>query len=201
MPSPQFEISTGCVDVGWCDFLVRLGDKSWSCQASYIDHHPLYPLIHSAIDLYNHIFEEPIPIENAIWDSLAADEPGGIIIRATPEEQNVKIKIFHYPGEPLWPDPKKLPDISPVAEGLVDYWTYADAIFQDAARAVVRHGFTGLRNAWEPNRWDIDSHNPVFPVEHFLYLAALIKHRCPRKEMSLEDELCLLHELKQKYRS
>jgi hypothetical protein len=81
----QFEIQTGVVDVGWCDFSVRLGSDTWSCHASCIDDHPLYPLIHSAVDLYNHIFEDPLPIENAVWDSLAADEPGGIVIRATPE--------------------------------------------------------------------------------------------------------------------
>ena len=197
----DFEIHTGPVGTGSCDFTVRLGDASWSCSASYIDHHPLHYLIHSAVDLYDHIFVEQVPVRNAVWDSLAADEPGGIVVRATPAGQNVKVSVFHYPDEPLWPSSEKLPAVPPVAEGLVDYWAYAEAIFEDAAAAVVRHGFTGLRNAWEPNRWDIDAHHQVLPIEHFLYLANLVMHRSPKNGMTFQEELSLLNEFTQKYAS
>ena len=197
----DFEIRTGPVGDGWCDFTVRLGDASWSCSASYIDHHPLHYLIHSAVDLYDHLFVESVPVQNAVWDSLAADEPGGIVVRATPAGENVKVSIFYYPGEPLLPSPEKLPEIQPVAEGLVGYWTYADAIFNDAAKAVVRHGFTGLRNAWEANRWDIDAHYQVLPIEHFLYLANLVMNRSPKCGMTFQEEISLLNVLSQNHAS
>lgn len=195
----QFEIRTGAVDFGWCDFFVRLGDESFSCHASYISDHPLNPLIHSAVDLYKHIFDYPIPIDNAVWDSPAADEPGGIVIRATPEGECVRVRIYCYDEVHFWgSDTSMLPEIPPAAEGLVDYWTYADAIFEDCARAIGRHGITGLRNAWQPNRWDIDAHYEVLPVERLLYLAALVKYRSPKAGMSLEEELVLLHEMQSK---
>jgi hypothetical protein len=198
MPTLPFQIVTGPVEAGSCDFTVRLGESSWSCRASYIASLPVTELIHSAIDLYEHLFVEPLPMENAIWDSLAADEPGGIVIRATPEESKVKVVIFHYPSEPMWPKPDELPEIPPVSSGLMDYWTYADAIYEDAARVIARHGFTGLREAWEFGSWGIDGHWTVFSIEHFLYLAALIKHRSPRRNLTLEDELDLLREILEK---
>jgi hypothetical protein len=121
MPNLPFQVSTGPVDAGWCAFEVRLGESSWGCQASYISSLPVVELIHSAIDLYEHLFEDPIPLENAVWDTLAADEPGGIVIRATPEDGKVKVTIYHYPNEPMWPKPDELPEIPPIASGLVDY--------------------------------------------------------------------------------
>lgn len=198
----RFEVRTGAVEYGWCEFSVRLGDDSWSCNASYLGHHPLNPLIHSAVDLYKHIFDYPIPIENAVWDSNVEDEPGGIVIRATPEGECVRVRIYCYDEvDSFWPDPNKIPEILPAAEGLVDYWAYADAIIEDGSRAIARHGITGLRNAWQTNRWDIDAHFEVLPVEHFLYLAALVKYRSPKAGMSLEEELLLLHEMQTKFQS
>ena len=149
MSSLPFEIQSGVVDVGWGDFSVRVGDHAWSCQASYIAEHPLNPLIHSAVDLFDHLFEDPLPIENAVWDALAADEPGGIVIRAVPQAESVRVKVFLY-HEQLWPDPEKVTDIPPVANIVMDYWAYAEAIFNDASRAIARQGFAGFRNGWEP---------------------------------------------------
>jgi len=198
MQTLPFQISTGPVEAGWCDFKVWLGESSWACQASYISSFPVAGLIHSAIDLYEHLFEDPIPLENAVWDILAADEPGGIFIRVTPEAGKVKVTIFHYPSKPLWPKPNELPEIPPVAIGLVDYWSYADAIYEDAARVIARHGVIGLREAWEPNSWGVDGHRSIFPFEHFLYLAVLVKHRSSKGNLTLDDELRLLREIKGK---
>ena len=196
----RFEVRTGTAECGWCEFSVRLGDDSWSCNASYISDHPLNPLIHSAVDLYNHIFENPIPIENAVWDSLAADEPGGIVIRATPEGECLRVRIYRYDEVHFWGgDTTTLPEIQPAAEGLVDYWAYADAIVEDGARAIARQGITGLRNGWQHCRWDIDAHFEVLPVEHFLYLAALVKYRAPKVGMNLEEELLLLRGIQAEY--
>jgi hypothetical protein len=195
MPALPFQISTGAVDAGWCDFKVRLGESSWACQASYISSFPVAELIHSAIDLYEHFFENPIPLENAVWDILAADEPGGIVIRAAPEDGKVKVTIFQYLSEPFWPKPDELPEIPPVASGLVDYWSYAEAIYEDAARVVARHGITGLREAWEPHSWGVDGHWPVFPFEHFLHLGALVKHRSCSGDLTLDEEIGFLREI------
>jgi hypothetical protein len=60
---------------------------------------------------------------------------------------------------------------------------------------VARHGFTGLREAWQPNTWSVEGHRLLFPVDHFLYLAALVKHRSPRRNLTLSDELELLREI------
>lgn len=198
MPSLPFEIHSGDVDVGWCEFSVRAGDQSWSCHASYIADHPLKPLIHSAVDIFDHIYEDPLPIENAIWDSLAADEPGGIVIRAVPHAEKVNVKVFDYRDQYLWPSPSQLPEIPAVADIFIDYWMYAEAIFADASRVIARHGFAGFRNAWEPTSWDADTHHCILPVERFFYLASLIKHRVPRKVLSFQDELSLLANIDQK---
>lgn len=204
MPSATlstFEVITGLVDVGWCDFTVRLDTSSWSCRASYIGQHPLNGLIHSAIDLYTHIFEAPLEEEDAVWDCRATDEPGGIVIRATPVAANVRVRIFYYQSDLLWPNPKTSPEIPPVADRLVEYWSYADAIFQDAARAIARQGFTGLRNAWEPHGWDVDFHSEVLPVEHFLSLSALVRYRSRRKSMSLAEEIAILRDIEERNKS
>jgi len=196
-----FEVITGVAEWGGGDFTVRLDNSSWRCRASYIDQHPLHGLIHSAIDLYDHIFVAPYEIEDAVWDCRAADEPGGIVIRVTPEWENVRVQIFHYLSGSLWPSPKTSPEIPPVADRLVDYWNYAEAIWYDAARAIARQGFTGLRDAWEPNRWDADSHFEVLPIEHFFYLAALVRYRSPRKSMSLSEEIAILRDMEEKNKS
>ena len=191
MSSLPFEIQSGVVDVGWGDFSVRVGDHAWSCQASYVAAHPLDPLIHSAVDLYDHILEDPLPIENAIWDSLAADEPGGNVIRAVPQAEYVRVKVFRY-REQLWPDPAKLTTIPPVADVVMDYWAYAEAIFNDASSAIARQGFAGFRNGWEPGSWNAETHHCTLPIERFFYLASLIKNRTPRKRLSFQEELSLL---------
>jgi hypothetical protein len=202
MSTLSFEIVSGPVEFGSCEFKVSLGDSSWSCHASYIHSLPISDLIHAAIDLYEHQFDHPLPPENAVWDALAADEPGGIVIRATPTDNQarlVKLTIFYYPTEPMWPKPDELPEIPPVAKGLVDYWEFATAIYNDAARTISRHGVIGLRSAWEPGHWGIDGHWSVFPFEHFMYLAVLVKYRSPRESWTFEEELTLLREIREKY--
>jgi hypothetical protein len=202
MSTLSFEIMSGAVEVGLCDFTVRLGESSWSCQASYLHSLPISDLIHVAIDLYEHLFEDPLPLENAVWDALAADEPGGIVIRAMPADDQaklVKLTIFYYPTEPMWPKPDELPEIPPVAEGLVDYWEFATAVYNDAARTLLRHGTIGLRSAWEPGHWGIDGHWSVFPFEHFMYLATLVKYRRSKESLTFEEELTLLREIREKH--
>jgi hypothetical protein len=205
MPSVSlsiFEIITGVVEVGWCDFTVRVDTASWKCRASYIGQHPLHDLIHSAIDLYTHIFEAPLEEEDAVWDCRVTDEPGGILIRAIPEWKNVRVQIFDFQSDDsFWPEPKTSPAIPPVADTVVEYWSYAEAIFHAAARAIARQGFTGLREAWEPHGWDVDFHFEVLPVEHFLYLAALVRDRAPRKRMSLAEEIAILRDIEERNKS
>lgn len=194
-PLSTFEVTIGVADVGWCDFSVRVDNASWQCQASYIGDHPLNDLIHSAIDLYTHIFEAPLDEEQAVWDCRIADEPGGILIRTIPDGKNVRVQIFEFQSDDQWPKFEALPEIPPVAEAIVDYWSYADAIFQAGARAVAKQGFTGLRNGWIPQGWDVDFHFEVLPIEHFLYLAALVRDRAPRKRMSLAEEIAILRDI------
>ncbi len=195
----EIEFITGSVEFGCSDFTVRLGAQRWHCRASYISYHPLRDLILSAVDLYDHIFNSPIPVENAVWEICAHDEPGGIVVRAVPCGEQVNIRIYHYTGDKLWPNPKNTPEVGPVAESLVNYWQFAEAILTDAARSLANHGITGFRNAWEPHRWDIDAHWEVLPVEHFLYLATLVKHRVPIYAMTLTEEIALLSEIMEKY--
>lgn len=190
-------IDTGPVDVGWSKFTVRLGSSGWTCQASYICSHPLRDLILAAVDIYDHIFVAPLPTENAVWDAVACDEPGGIVVRAIPIERQVRVSLYDYTdGTILWADSNNRPEIPAAGNIVVDYWDFADAVFMDAARAVVRHGFTGFRDGWTPNRWDADSHFEVLPVEHFLFLAGLTLRRQPTYRMTLDEELELLNEIK-----
>lgn len=194
-PAADFEILVGPAEAGWCDFTVRLNTLSWTCHASYIGDHPLKVLIHSAVDLYNHLFEDPIPVENARWDCLAADEPGGLFLRITPHSGNVKVTLFSYTSEMLHPNPENCPEVPPAAEAVMSYWDYAEGVLFAASRALARQGVTGLRNGWVPNMWHIDGHFEVFPMEHFLYLAALVRDRTPKTDMNLAEERAILADL------
>jgi hypothetical protein len=196
MPNLQFEICTGPVDVGWCDFTVRLGDGSWSCAASYVDLLPISQLVYAAVDLYDHYFEYGDPIDDAIRDVLAADEPGGIVVRLVPEADKLRVTVFHYPMNHWMPKPDELPEIPPVASGLIDFWTFANAVYEDAARTLSRHGVIGLRMAWN-GKWHVDDHHPVFPFEHFLYLTALLKSKSRTSPLTFREELALLDKLEE----
>jgi hypothetical protein len=193
----MIEFNTGPLDVGWSEFKVRLSSSCWTCQASYICSHPLRDLIFAVVDIYDHIFVDPLPSENAVWDSAACDEPGGIVVRAIPIGKQVSVSVYEYTDwTVLWAEAKNRPDIPAAGEITVDYWDFADAVFTDAARAVVRHGFTGFREGWHPHRWDADSHFEVLPVEHFLFLAGLVLRRQPVHQMTFDEELELLKEVK-----
>lgn len=213
MDSLPFEVRTGLVDTGWCDFYVRLGDQSWSCRASYIGEYPPAPLIRSAVDMHTRLFKSHWRGGKSFWDSKITAEPGGILIRVSPSGTMIKVTIFYSESDIF--DSRNIdrptadrPYIPPVAEGLVDYWDYADAIFVDAAKAIVRQGFVGLREAWNPGSWgaDFDGYDPHFPMDpfptdHFFYLAALKKYRSPKPKMSFEEELSLLQQLHEQYKS
>jgi hypothetical protein len=186
------EFITGNVKSGWSKFTVRLGDKSWDCCASYIESHPLKELVISTVDIYDHIFNRPVPKENAVWRSVAQDEPGGIIILAIPKDEMVEVSVYlltdDFDPDLLEGTLKPLPD----GQIIVSYWDYAEAVFIDAARSIARHGFTGFRQEWEPCRWDIDAHRQILPIEHFLFLANLIRERKPEYALSFSKEISLL---------
>jgi len=189
----KFEIITGPVEYGWCDFSVRVGGNVWSCQASYVGEYPLDPLLHSAVNLHNHLFIDPIPEENAVCESRILDEPGGILIEARPEEGAVAVRVFHDPGNN---ELNQIADDSLVATLELDYWEYASAIANDARRAVARQGFVGLRNGWEgPEHWGFDFEYGIFPVEQFLYLLHLVRDRQPPVNRCLSDEILLLQQV------
>ncbi len=194
---PPFRIQIGPASFGWCDFSVSLGDASWSCDASYLGAHPLYSLIHSAVDLYGARDDDDYLFP--IWDSLIEDEPGGIVVRVRPEGDKVRLSIYQFHDCVKWPDAKEDPGMSPVGEAVISYWSFADAVFEAAAIAVVRQGVTGLRENWQPGQWDAEKHSPTFSYEYFLYLGALVKHRLPKEQMSFREELEMLRELEEKY--
>lgn len=191
------EFTTGTVDAGWSDFTIRLGKEQWTCQASYVDAHPVSGLLFAAVDLYDHIFRYRIPVKNAIWRVSASDEPGGIVLQIVPVSTQVRVSIFLH--HELMPDPAKLPSVKPSGQMLVDYWEFAEAVYRDVARAVVRQGFTGFRQAWEPCKWDVDHHFQVLPIEHFLFLACLVQERQPCYGLSFGDELRLLRRMQEDF--
>jgi hypothetical protein len=190
-----FNVESGFIEFGWSDFRVSLGEQRWSCQASYISAHPIQALVRAAIDIHTHFFSAfPFPPEHSVWQVLAADEPGGIVLRLAPEATCVRITIFHYPDEPTWPDPDELPEIPPVAEGFVDYWVFAEAVQRDAALVLGRHGLTGFTCGWDFWGWE-DDNLPLFPVALFLHLTALVRDRKVPGSMSLAEEIDLLRAL------
>ncbi|MFA7172330.1 MAG: hypothetical protein WC340_02775 [Kiritimatiellia bacterium] len=200
----KFKIQTGEVNVGWCDFSVQLGDEVWSCCASYIGSHPLLPLISSVVEIYDDGYATPTwaGCEPKICNTVIHDEPGGLIIKAIPTNNihnDLRIQIFKFSDEITIPESEDPYDILPVAEGLVDFWDYAESILEDASRTLVHHGFLGLLRSWEHVALEDYSLLPIFPVEHFIYLAMLVKHRSSRFEITFKDEISLLQELEQKY--
>ncbi|HEX5314020.1 MAG TPA: hypothetical protein VFX38_03805 [Gammaproteobacteria bacterium] len=184
----RIEFRTARVESGWSDFTVSLGESSWKCRASYISAHPLVDMIHTAVDLYDHIFVAPMPEESSTWDITACDEPGGLLIRIVSIEGENRASVFRL-------DDQFKPQAVPVGEGTIDYWQFADAVFSDAARTVARYGFIGFRDRWFFPNWDRDYHYEALPIEHFLYLAALIERRKPVNEITLADEIGLLRKI------
>lgn len=200
----KFKIKTGEINAGWCDFSVQLGDEIWSCCASYIGSHPLLPLICSVIEIYDDGYATPTwaGCEPASCDTVIRDEPGGLIIKATPENNirnDLRIQIFKFSDGITNPVSQELYDIPPVAEGLVCFWDYAESILEDASRTLIRHGFLGFLRSWDNAALEDFSLLPVFPIEHFIYLAMLVKHRSSRFELTFKDEISLLQELERKY--
>lgn len=162
---------------------------------------PITGFITTALNLYDHFYLTPWELEYAVWDCSVIDEPGGISVRITPEGEEVKISIFQHQKE--WRRPgNKLPDIDPVAEGVIEYWDFSDAVADELARIVVREGFTGLRRGWLCEDWtdeEIDSLPPVIPLPQFFYLITLVRDRSHRLSMSFDEEIELLNELRKKY--
>lgn len=192
----RFEIMTGPTSDGWCDFSVRVDSDSWECRASYIGEHPLNPLVHSAVNLYGHIFVEPIPLENAVCDSIITDEPGGILLRATPSGHNVNLQIYIDPGNEFMSGDVKASERSLVAETSMDYWDYAGAIYCDLGRAISRQGIIGLRNGWRGKQnWGFDFEYNILPLEQVVYLAFLLKDRVAPTDSNFWDELAVLGEM------
>lgn len=186
----NFQILTGNTDAGWCNFTVQVGEVSWACRASYIGSYPLFPLIHSAVNLYNQRYMDSIPIENAVCDSYITGEPGGILIRATPEGDRVAIHVF---CDSELVQSSSIDCSRAVASTVIDLWEYLDAIFADAHKAIARQGFLGLRNGWRGlSHWGIDFEYSILPIEQFLYLAYIVRHRKPPVDSSFTDELDLL---------
>jgi len=157
----------------------------------------LRELIFAAVDIHAHMFSYPVPPKNAIWHASAVAEPGGIVLRIVPIGAKVKVSVLLHD---CWmPDPEVLSADLIVGEGTVDYFDFARAVYRDAGRTVVRHGFTGLRQAWEPGRWDIDSHFEVLPIEHFLFLARLVSQGVPSYSLTFGEELELLNKIKEEF--
>jgi len=196
-----FDIEIGPAEWGSAEYTLRLGEDSWRCTASYIGLHPLNQLIHSAVDLYNHIFELPLPEESAIWECWALDEPGGILLRVTSEGRKVKITVYYSLMDDFVLGQDRCPDISAVAECLIDYWEYAEAIYRAAAQVILKQGFVGLRSGWRPGYWDADNQREVLPVERFFYLAALVRHRAPRPVLGLAEEIAILSAIAEEVKS
>ncbi len=196
----DIEFITGPVEVGWTDFTIRLREHSWSCNASYLWSHPLNELILSAVAIWNHIYNEPYTIENAVWYSNALDEPGGIMIQAIPQNEDVEVSVFQYRDD-IVIDLDKKPDFPPAGVLLVNYWDYAKAVFTDASRTIARHGFTGFHQEWNlPHSLEERSHIAAIPIGQFLYLAQLVmKNKKDNFGLSLNDEIELLQKIQTEY--
>lgn len=202
-PPTEIEFITGPVDAGWSKFTVRLGQQQWTCQASYLGTHPLRELVFAVLDIYDCDFADPgAPAFELCWDIWARDEPGGVFIRVgIRANQRVNVRIYRNLIEDKYLPRLDVADpaIIPVAESVVDYWQFAEAVFDDAARSLARHGITGFRNGWYPDRWDVDAHYEALPVEHLLYLGALVKNHAPVKGLSLAEEIAMLGDMLARY--
>ena len=172
-----FALAVGETADGWCKYEVRFGDHTWRCEASYIGDYPLCPLIHAAVELPRE-FDDADNCWDAdqdAWDCLAADEPGGIVLRLIPlngrEDCRIRLQVFRYRGDDLWPSPHKHPDIKPEAEGVITLDAFARAVYEAGADALARQGITNLSLNWEHHLMTHDNASlVVFPVDRFLHL-------------------------------
>ena len=174
-----FILTVGETDVGWCGVEVRFGNRTWRCEASYLGPYPLLPLIHAAVELLQYFMDNDtgsgMSDAGDVWDCLAADEPGGIVLRVMPHPggagQRVKVQVFRYRGDALLPSPDNLPDIPPEAEGVITLDAFARAVYEAGANALARQGITNLSLNWEHHLMTHDNASlTVFPVDRFLHL-------------------------------
>lgn len=174
-----FILTVGETDEGWCGVEVRFGNRTWRCEASYLGPYPLLPLIHAAVELLQHFMDNDtgsgICDAGDVWDCLAADEPGGIVLRVMQHPggagQRVKVQVFRYRGDDLLPSPDNLPDIPPEAEGIITLDAFARAVYEAGAGALSRQGITNLSLNWEHHLMAHDNAAlVVFPVDRFLHL-------------------------------
>lgn len=200
MKTSPFHLFTGICEAGWSDFTIGFRDRSWSCNASYIGTHPLGNLLPSAVGMFLFLYEEAIV--PAQWKTVVADEEGGIAIISRLHGKQVKVIIYVYASDEcgLFPTPEKFPDILPVAEELIDYWDYAHAIFDAAQESIVRQGFAGMSEGWDPGNWGDHEASDAFSLAHFFHLASILKYKRPRQNMTLSDEIKLLEKLLEKSR-
>ena len=195
MESPlqmPFELTTEKSEVGWCDFSVRLGDARWDCQASYIGDHPLRSLIHSALGIHSELSRPNA--RPSTWDSLAADEGGGIFIRANREGGRVRVKAFHYLGGDPWPSPERQPQ-PPAGEAAIDFQDYALAIYRDASRAISRQGIMGFARGWDWSWCDGEPSSEPIPIPQFLRLAGIVRNLPVDEPTTLDEEIEILRTL------
>lgn len=198
----HIEFITGPVEAGWSEFTVWIGESSWTCNASYLGSHPLSQLIHLAVDIHEHIVENADCEGDDIWTAWAIDEPGGIVVQAAPVNGcKLEMSVFQFKKEDLLTMQKDPPDIPPNGECILEYWDFAKAVFNDAARAIARQGITGFRHAWEPFHWGDGFHFTALPVEQFFYLANLVMDGEKKPGLSLKEEIQILETVMRKIKN
>jgi hypothetical protein len=119
-----------------------------------------------------------------VWDCLAADEPGGIVLRILPllgpKGRRIRMQVFRYRGDDLWPGPDKIPEIFPEADGIITLDAFARAVYTAAADALAREGITGLSHKSARDSPDNESVESLSSVRNTLNIWANKRHR-PRQ--------------------
>ncbi len=204
-----FVLTVGETEVGWCGFEVRFGERTWRCEASYIAAYPLSPLVYAAVELPQYFRDnchaDTDDDDVDVWDCLAADEPGGIVLRVIPligrADRRVRIQVFRYRGGDMWPRPDKCPDIPPEAEGTITLDAFARAVYKAAAHALARQGITRLSLGWESRLLTLDFNTMVvFPVDRFLHLHYQLqgaKRDEPSAGGTLAEDVAILQQILQ----
>lgn len=196
-----FSISIGKSDFGWCDYGIRINEKMWEIQASYLSKHPLHDHIHTAVDLYDCIINGPFPKKNElVWDCFATDEPGKLQLKINIINNYLNINIHHCDVE------LSLCSInfekSLVAKNIkIELMVYIQSVVYATAYVINSQGIMGLTEAFgTESSWGIDGHTEIIPFHLFLYLATIVKYGEPKTQIGLQEEFELIKEMAARYK-
>jgi len=164
---------------GWCDVLIRIGDREIRAVASCIARtHPIRDFL-CQLAAIDEIVQDNRPFCSAFDVGMSVAfcaEPGGhqffcdVRAAATGYAETVRMQMFEISGEDRpFRDRASDFDYPSALSGHVAYEDFKAEIMRNAREILRCYGLTGLRMAWLAMDWESQP-DDVFPLEAYLRL-------------------------------